>query len=256
MIALARQCSQALSRARLYEAERAARAEAESANRAKDEFLSTLSHELRTPLTPILGWAGMLRRRSLDESTRDRAFEVIERSARAQSQLVSDLLDVSRIVAGKLYLDVHPIDLNHVIAAAVAVIQPAAEAKTLAIEARFDPAIGPVAGDPDRLQQVFWNLLSNAVKFTPDGGRIDVTLCQKDQEAVVVIEDTGEGIAPEFLPHIFDRFRQADATSTRRYGGLGLGLAIVRHLVERHGGSVTASSGGTGRARPLPSGCR
>jgi signal transduction histidine kinase/CheY-like chemotaxis protein len=247
MVALARQCSQALSRARLYEAERAARAEAESANRAKDEFLSTLSHELRTPLTPILGWAGMLRRRSLDETTRERAFEVIERSARAQSQLVSDLLDVSRIVAGKLYLDVHPVDLNDVVAAAVAVIQPAAEVKSIGIETRFDPAIGPMAGDPDRMQQVFWNLLSNAVKFTPEGGRIDVTLNHEDQEAVVVVEDTGEGIAPEFLPHIFDRFRQADATSTRRHGGLGLGLAIVRHLVELHGGSVMASSGGKGQ---------
>lgn len=247
MLVLARQCSQALNRARLYEAERAARAEAELANRAKDEFLSTLSHELRTPLTPILGWAGMLRRRSLDEATRARAYEVIERSARAQAQLVSDLLDVSRIVAGKLALDVVPVDLNDVVAAAAAVIQPAAAAKSIVVETRFDAALGPVAGDPDRLQQVFWNLLSNAVKFTPEGGRVGVRLDHVDREAVVVIEDTGEGIAPEFLPLIFDRFRQADATSTRRYGGLGLGLAIVRYLVDLHGGSVTASSAGRGQ---------
>jgi signal transduction histidine kinase/ActR/RegA family two-component response regulator len=247
MVALARQCAQALSRARLYQAERAARAEAETANRAKDEFLSTLSHELRTPLTPILGWVGMLRRRSLDEAAQERALEVIERSARAQAQLINDLLDVSRIVTGKLHLDVRPIDLNDVVVAAIGVIEPAAEAKSIAVETRFDPAIGPAAGDPDRLQQVFWNLLSNAVKFTPAGGRIDVTVDHADDEAIVSIEDTGEGIAPAFLPHIFDRFRQADASSTRRFGGLGLGLAIVRYLVELHGGTVTASSAGEGQ---------
>ncbi|MGE0543683.1 MAG: ATP-binding protein [Dehalococcoidia bacterium] len=246
MIALARQCSQALSRARLYEAERAARAEAETANRAKDEFLSTLSHELRTPLTPILGWVGMLRRRSLDEAARDRALEAIERSARMQSQLIGDLLDVSRIVTGKMFLDVRPVDLNDAVAAAIGVIEPAAEAKSITIDARFDPAIDAVSGDPDRLQQVFWNLLSNAVKFTPEGGRIDVTVDQTSNEATVTVVDTGEGIAPAFLPYIFDRFRQADASSTRRFGGLGLGLAIVRNLVELHGGTVSATSAGEG----------
>lgn len=247
LISLARQCSQAMSRARLYEAERRARAEAEAANRAKDEFLSTLSHELRTPLTPILGWAGMLRRRSLDDAGRERALEIIERSARAQVQLVSDLLDVSRIVTGKLHLDIRPVDLSEVITAAVAVVQPSAAAKSVVIEVRLDADVGLVEGDPERLQQVIWNLLSNAVKFTPDGGQVTIALERAEGAAMVTVRDTGEGIPGAFLPYVFDRFRQADASSTRRYGGLGLGLAIVRYLVELHGGSVTASSEGEGQ---------
>jgi signal transduction histidine kinase/ActR/RegA family two-component response regulator len=247
LVSLARQCSQALSRARLYEAERTARAEAEAANRAKDEFLSTLSHELRTPLTPILGWAGMLRRRSLDDAGREQALEIIERSARAQVQLVSDLLDVSRIVTGKFQLERRPVELGEVLGAAIAVVQPAAAAKSIAIKTRVDPDVGPVEADPDRLQQVFWNLLSNAVKFTPTGGRIETLLERDGGEAVITVRDSGVGIDPAFLPYVFDRFRQADATSTRRYGGLGLGLAIVRSLVELHGGRVAAASEGEGR---------
>jgi PAS domain S-box-containing protein len=247
LIALARQCSQALARARLYEAERAARAEAEEANRAKDEFLSTLSHELRTPLTPILGWIAMLRRGSLDEKAQQRAFEIIERSAKAQVQLVADLLDVSRIVTGKLHLEPRPVDFDDVVRASAAVVQPAADAKRIALTLSLPPRSTLLMGDPDRLQQVVWNLLSNAVKFTPEGGQVTVRLGQVERDAVLSVSDSGIGIPPAFLPYVFDRFRQADATSTRRFGGLGLGLAIVRHLVELHGGSVTAASEGDGR---------
>jgi len=227
--------------------EREARAEAEAANRIKDEFLATVSHELRTPLTAILGWATMLRAGGLDEPTLARSLEIIERNGRAQAQLIEDLLDVSRIVSGKLRLDVQPVDLVSVIGAAVDSVCPAADAKEIRLRMVMDPAAGPVRGDAVRLQQVVWNLLSNAVKFTAIGGRVEVRLERTDSAAQVTVSDTGEGIDPDFLPYVFDRFKQADGTKTRRHGGLGLGLAIARHLMEMHGGSVEASSEGAGK---------
>ena len=216
----------------------------ESANRAKDEFLATVSHELRTPLNAMLGWTGMLRSGKLDTSTSAHALEVFERNARSQAQLIDDLLDVSRIISGKLRLDVQPVDLAQVVEAAVDVVRPAATAKGIRLQVVLDPLAGPIVGDPGRLQQVVWNLLSNAVKFTPKDGRVQVHLQRVNSQAEIVISDSGQGISPEFLPHVFDRFRQADGTRTRRHGGLGLGLAIVRHLVELHGGTVAAASGG------------
>ncbi|HEY0171217.1 MAG TPA: PAS domain-containing protein [Pyrinomonadaceae bacterium] len=226
--------------------EQAARAEAEAANRTKDEFLATLSHELRTPLTAILGWASMLADGYVAEEMRAEALGVIYRNARSQAQLIDDLLDVSRIITGKLRLDIGPVDLAAVVEAAVAVVRPAASAKGVRLQAVFDPGVGTVSGDPDRLQQVVWNLLSNAVKFTPDGGDVQVRLGRAGTHVEVAVSDTGQGIAPEFLPHVFDRFRQADMGTTRRHGGLGLGLSIVRHLVELHGGTVEAESPGGG----------
>ena len=231
-------------RARVLQLEQAARNEAEEANRIKDEFLATLSHELRTPLTAMLGWLGMMRSKSLDESTSAYAFEAIERNAKMQAQLIEDLVDVSRIVSGKLKLDVRPMDPTPVVEAAVDAVRPAAEAKQISIEIVREPFIGPVTGDPDRLQQIVWNLLSNAVKFTPRDGSVEVHLRQMESWAEIVVHDTGIGIRPEFLPHVFERFRQADSTATRSHGGLGLGLAIVRHLVELHGGTVAAESAG------------
>lgn len=247
MLTLARQGAQALDRARLYEAERRARAEAEAANRAKDDFLTILSHELRSPLTAMLGWVRLLRTGRLDAVTLDRALETIERNARVQSQLINDLLDVSRIISGKLRLETELVDLKAVVEGALDAARPAAQAKGLRLEADLDPAAAVVSGDPGRLAQIVANLLSNAVKFTPEGGRVDVTLSRVDHETELRVADTGQGIRPEFLPHVFERFRQQDSTATRAHTGLGLGLAIVRHLVELHGGSVAANSQGEGR---------
>ena len=227
----------------LLESEQAARRDAEAANRAKDEFLATLSHELRTPLNAIVGWSHLLHTGQLDDAQRTRAIEVIDRNAKAQSQIVADVLDVSRIVMGKLRLEVRPVELATVVEEALETLRPAATAKDIQIEASVVPG-GPVSGDPDRLQQIVWNLLSNAIKFTPNGGRIRILVRRANSHAEVVVADTGPGIRPEFLPHVFERFRQSDSSSTRAHGGLGLGLALVRHLVELHGGTVTAESAG------------
>ena len=227
----------------LLRAERA-RAEAEAANRIKDEFLATLSHELRTPLTSLLGWSSVLREAKRDEKVLNQGLEAIDRNARVQAQLIDDLLDVSRIVSGKLNLDVRPLDISSVTRAAINVVRPAADAKGIALDYWAQPGLGAISADSARLQQIMWNLLSNAVKFTPHGGKISVRLEQDGSEARVTIQDTGQGIDPEFLPRVFDRFRQADSSTTRSFGGLGLGLAIVRHLVELHGGTVSAQSDG------------
>ncbi|MFL5311428.1 MAG: response regulator [Myxococcales bacterium] len=228
--------------------EQEARAQLEEANRSKDEFLATVSHELRTPLNAILGWTRMLRTGALegDEKLR-RALETIERNARAQTQLVDDILDVSRIIAGKLRVQVRHIDLRGVILAAVDAVRPAAEAKQLELALELRDEASDFHGDPDRLQQVVWNLLSNAIKFTPGKGKIAIELRRSNGHAEILVADTGMGITADFLPHVFDRFRQADSSSTRAQGGLGLGLAIVRHLVEVHGGTVSAESEGEGR---------
>ena len=233
-------------RERLLNIERVSRERAEEANRLKDEFLAVVSHELRSPLNAIMGWASLLRTRNLEEQTA-RGIETIQRNAETQNQLIGDLLDVSRIVSGQMRLNVRPFELVSVIRAAVEVIQPSADAKSIRIHTTLDPAAGPVSGDPDRLQQVFWNLLSNAVKFTRVGGRIEVRLQRVDSHAEFTISDTGKGIDPKLLPHIFERFRQGDSSTTREFGGLGLGLAIVRHLVELHGGVVHAHSEGEGK---------
>jgi len=233
--------------ARLLEREKEARAQAEEANRAKDEFLATLSHELRTPLTSILGWAKLLHSGTLDESSTRRALESIERNARAQKQLIDDLLEVSRIITGNLRLHLQQITLVPVIEAAVDAVRPAAAAKHIQLQVVVAPQTGPISGDADRLQQVIWNLLSNAIKFTPEGGRVEIGLERAGASIEIKVSDTGRGIEPEFLPYVFDRFRQADVTAARMQGGLGLGLAIVRHLVELHGGMVKAESGGCGK---------
>jgi len=236
----AEQAALALENARLY-------AEARDANRAKDEFLATLSHELRTPLTAMLGWVRMLQSGTLDEATSARALRVIDRNTKLQAQLIDDLLDVSRIVTGKLSLELKAVDVGAVVETAIDAVTPAALAKSVELERRVAPAAGPAWADPHRLQQVVWNLLSNAVKFTPSGGRVTVAVERDDPHVVVRVDDTGQGIAPEFLPYIFDRFRQADSTTTRAHGGLGLGLAIVHHLVTLHRGTVTAASEGPDR---------
>ncbi len=276
MLTLGQQCGQAIARAQLYEAEKTARSQAETANRIKDEFLAVLSHELRTPLNPILGWAKLLRTRNFDEATKVRALETIERNAKLQTQLIEDLLDVSRILQGKLSLNLHAVDLKIAIAAAQETVRLAAEAKLIEIQTVLND-VGKVLGDGDRLQQIMWNLLSNAVKFTPSGGRVEVRLEEVTEEDAgtrgrgdtgktfsaseglplpassspgyvqIQVIDTGKGISPEFLPHVFDYFRQADAKTTRIFGGLGLGLAIVRHLVELHGGTVEVDSSGEGQ---------
>ena len=232
-------------REQLLAAERAARTEAERASSMKDEFLATLSHELRTPLNAILGWSQILRSGGNAEDVAE-ASDVIERNARAQTQIIEDLLDMSRIISGKIRLDVQEVDLEGVVRAAIETVTPAAAAKNIRIQAVLDPLAHPVSGDPNRLQQVFWNLLSNAVKFSPKGGRVQVLLKRINSHLQVDVIDTGEGIEPQFLPFVFDRFRQADATTTRAHGGLGLGLAIVKQLVELHGGTVRAKSGGRG----------
>jgi len=234
-------------RGQLLLREQHARTEAEAANRIKDEFLATLSHELRTPLTALLGWASLLRGSQPDKAMIDQGLETIERNANVQAQLIDDLLDVSRIISGKLHLDVQPVDVAQVIETAIAVVRPAAAAKAIRLVYEPNAELGPIAGDPARLQQVIWNLLSNAVKFTPEAGRIEVLLEYVDSHAKITVKDNGQGIDPSFLPHVFDRFRQGDCSTTRGYGGLGLGLAIVRHLVELHGGTVHADSPGQGR---------
>ncbi|MDX6269915.1 MAG: hypothetical protein QOD28_1138 [Acidobacteriota bacterium] len=227
--------------------EQVARADAEQANRLKDEFLATASHELRTPLTAILGWSHMLRHGQLDEANAARAVATIERNAKAQAQLVEDILDVSRVITGKLRLEVAPVDIAPVINAAIDSVQLAADSKNIQLSVTFDPSARHVSGDAGRLQQVVWNLLSNAVKFTPKDGRVEVRLERAGAQARLTVSDDGCGFSPAFIPYIFDRFRQADGTSTRRYGGLGLGLSIVRHLVELHGGTARADSPGEGR---------
>ena len=234
-------------RARLLIREQAARAEAEAANRAKDEFLATLSHELRTPLTSVLGWSHLLRSGNLSEEASSTALETIERNAKAQSQLIDDLLDVSRIITGKLRLDSHPVEIASIIEAAIESVRPAARAKNIQLQSELKPLAGSLFGDANRLQQVAWNLLSNAVKFTPEGGHVQVRLSSLKTHVEITVEDTGQGIVAEFLPHVFDRFRQADGTTTRRHGGLGLGLAIARHLVELHGGEIHVASQGEDR---------
>jgi signal transduction histidine kinase/ActR/RegA family two-component response regulator len=233
-------------RQQLLSREQRARAEAESANRLKDEFLATVSHELRTPLNAIIGWAHMLRNGKLDEATVARALKTIERNAHSQAQLIEDILDVSRVITGKLRLNIGPVDLASSINAAIDSVQLAADAKGIQLEVMLDRSARQVMGDVNRLQQVIWNLLSNAIKFTPFGGRVQVSLEHANQDAQIRVSDSGQGISSDFLPFIFDRFRQADGTSTRRHGGLGLGLAIVRHLAELHGGTVEASSPGEG----------
>jgi len=230
------------------EAQRLARATAEKALRAKDEFLSTLSHEIRTPLSSVLGWSRiLLGHKEIDRALLDRALHVIERNAAAQAKMIDDMLDMARIVAGKLRLEMQPLDLLSVVLAAVDVVMPSAKAKQIAVHTSLDPKTPRVLGDQDRLQQVIWNLLSNAVKFTPSGGTVDVRLEVGDTHVRLVVSDTGQGITPEFLPHVFERFRQDDASSTRRYGGLGLGLALARELVEQHGGTIRAASDGENR---------
>ncbi|HLL71820.1 MAG TPA: PAS domain S-box protein [Pyrinomonadaceae bacterium] len=236
---LAHRAALAVDNARLYR-------DAQEVNRLKDEFLATLSHELRTPLTAVLGWTRLLATGQLDEATERRALETIERNAQSQVQLIDDILDVSRIIRGKLRLNVRPAELAPVIEAAVDSVRPAAEAKGIRLQVVLDAGAGPVTGDPDRLQQVVWNLLTNAVKFTPKDGRVQVLLARVNSHLELTVSDTGQGIEEKFLPYVFDRFRQADPSTTRKHGGLGLGLAIVRHLVELHGGTVTVESKGTG----------
>jgi signal transduction histidine kinase/DNA-binding response OmpR family regulator len=227
--------------------ERAARDQAEAASALKDEFLSTASHELRTPLNAILGWARLLSSGRIEPEARVRAVETIERNALAQVRLIEDILDGSRIITGKLRLEVRPLDMTVLVQAAIDAMRPAAAARRIEISVVVDPNAARVPGDPDRLQQVVWNLLNNAIKFTPKGGKVEVELRRVGTSIELSVADSGEGIEPAFLPHIFERFRQADGSSTRRHGGLGLGLALVRHLVEAHGGTVRAASEGLGR---------
>ncbi|HEY0323421.1 MAG TPA: PAS domain S-box protein [Pyrinomonadaceae bacterium] len=236
---LAHRAAISIDNARLYR-------RAQEANRMKDEFLATLSHELRTPLTAILGWSSMLHAGQLDEEARGRALEAIERNAKSQRQIIEDLLDVSRIITGKLRLDVREVEPVALIDSAIEAVRPAAEAKGVRIQKVLDTGIGKLTGDHSRLQQVFWNLISNAVKFTPKGGRVQIMLERVDSHLEIAVSDTGQGISADFLPYVFDRFRQADSSPTRKHGGLGLGLAIARHLVELHGGTVRAESAGAG----------
>jgi signal transduction histidine kinase/CheY-like chemotaxis protein len=235
----------AIDRAQLLEAERAARAEVERVSVMKDEFLATLSHELRTPLNAILGWSDMLLERVPQGDDR-RGLETIARNARLQAQLIEDLLDMNRIISGKVRLDVQRLDLAAIIDAALDSVGPSVTGKSLALRKILDPSTGIVFGDPQRIQQVVWNLLSNSIKFTPKGGKLDVVLRRVGSQVELRVTDSGVGIAPDFLPHVFERFRQADSTTTRRHGGLGLGLSIVKQLVELHGGSVVAESAGEG----------
>ena len=258
---IAAQAAVAIDNARLYEAsqqaaeerkilldsERQARADVERTSQMKDEFLATLSHELRTPLTAILGWAQVLRRGSRDQADLHRGLQTIERNARAQAQLIEDLLDMSSIASGKVRLEMMSLAPAAIVAAAIDTVRPAAEAKQIRIERDFEPAPGMVAGDASRLQQIVWNLLTNAIKFTPTGGHINVRVQREGDQIAIAVRDSGIGIAAGFLDHVFERFRQADATTTRKHGGLGLGLSIVKHLVEQHGGTVSAASDGEGR---------
>ena len=237
-----------ISDRKLAEAERAwLLSRTREASHLKDEFLATLSHELRTPLNAIVGYASMLSKRQLEGANHERAVEAIERNASSLAQLVEDVLDVSRITAGKMRLNLQPVDLGAIVRTAIDTALPAANVKEIRIETAIDPDAGRIVGDPDRLQQVLWNLLSNAVKFTGRGGLVRVRLERIDSDIEVSVSDTGIGIDPEFLPHLFSRFRQADSAPTREQGGLGLGLAIARHLVEMHGGSIYGASGGSGQ---------
>jgi PAS domain S-box-containing protein len=244
----------------LFERERAARAEAEKANRLKDEFLATLSHELRTPLNAVIGWSRMLVSGRLDRDSSKHALEVIERNAWAQKQIIEDILDVSRVITGKLQLHLGPVDLVAVVDAALDAVRPAMEAKDIKIETIIDTSLRMVSGDSDRLQQAVWNVLSNAAKFTPAGGQVEISVRQSTTHVNIQVKDSGPGIDPEFLPHVFERFRQADGSTTRTHGGLGLGLAIVRHLVELHGGTIGVENSHEGAGAiftirlPLPSG--
>lgn len=256
--AIAAQAAVALDNTRLYAAatraaeerkvlldsEREARADAERTNQLKDDFLTTLSHELRTPLSAILGWAQVLRRGTRDQADLHRGLQSIERNARAQAQLIEDLLDMSRITSDKVLLDLQTIVPASIIASAIETLRPAADAKHIAIHSNIASDAGTITGDPSRIQQVIWNLLSNALKFTPQGGRVEISVRREASRLAITVADNGVGIKKDFLPHVFDRFRQADASTTRRHGGLGLGLAIVKHLVEQHGGTVTVSSAG------------
>ncbi|MBV8453341.1 MAG: response regulator, partial [Deltaproteobacteria bacterium] len=234
-------------RERIIAREEAARRTAEEANRLKDDFLATVSHELRNPLNSIVGWAGLLRSGKLDEKTIARAVDAILRGAQAQDQIISDLLDIARIVNGRLRLDIRPVQLIEVLESTIDAIRPTAEAKQIRLQALLDPSASPLAGDPDRLRQVFWNLLSNAVKFTLKNGRIQIVSQRLNSHIEIVVSDSGIGIEPEFLPYVFDRFRQGDSGSNRQSSGLGLGLAIVRNLVELHGGTVRVESKGRGQ---------
>jgi signal transduction histidine kinase/ActR/RegA family two-component response regulator len=231
----------------LLESCQAAHAEADTANDVKDAFLATLSHELRTPLTSILGWSKLLADGNLDDEASKRALATIVRNARAQRQLIDDLLDISRIITGKLRLDVQPVELAPMINAIVDSVRPAADARNIHLQTVFALRTGLVNGDPDRLQQIIWNLLTNAIKFTPQSGHVQVRLDRIASHVEITVNDTGQGIAPDLLPYVFDRFRQLDSTSTRSHGGLGLGLSIVRQLVELHGGTVKAESPGPGK---------
>jgi PAS domain S-box-containing protein len=233
-----------IERARSYESEKIARAYAEQANRLKDQFLATVSHELRTPLNAILGWARLLQSGRIDQATAVHALEVIERNAKAQAQLIDDLLDVSRIISGKLRLNLSPVETAPLVEAALDAVRPAADAKGIRLRTNISVPVGPIPGDPDRIQQIVWNLLSNAIKFTPNEGEVFVSVDRSHSNVEITVRDTGLGIRPEFLPFVFDRFRQADSSVTRTHSGLGLGLAIVRHLVELHGGTVHAESEG------------
>jgi PAS domain S-box-containing protein len=234
-------------RARLLLSEQEARRQAEALSNAKDELLATVSHELRTPLNSIFGWARLMQSGDLDEASRTRAVEVILRNATAQAHLIDDLLDISRVAVGRMRLDFEDADLNATIEAAMETVRPAARAKDIALVAALDPSVGAIQCAPDRVQQVAWNLLMNAVKFTPAGGRVEISSRRGADDVVIVVTDTGEGIAAELLPQIFDLFWQGDGSSTRKQGGLGLGLALVRRLVEMHGGRVVAESAGKGR---------
>ena len=239
-----RLAAMAVENARLYN-------EAQKANRLKDEFLTTLSHELRTPLTALLGWTQLLRTHTFDQESLLYALETIERNAKSQNQVIEDVLDVSKIVTGKLQLKIQPVNLVEIIEAAIESVRPAAEAKAIELRAELDRSPGLISGDADRLHQVVWNLLANAIKFTPKQGRVMIQL-QRDgngatsPDVEIIVTDTGQGISREFLPHVFERFLQADGSSTRTHGGLGLGLAIARHVVEMHGGTVHADSPGEG----------
>jgi signal transduction histidine kinase/CheY-like chemotaxis protein len=239
-IGIASWASVALENARMY-------AEAQEASRLKDDFLASLSHELRTPLNAILGYARMLRAGMLGPDRHDKAIETIERNATSLTQIVEDVLDISRIVSGKMRLNVQPVELPEVVRHAIEAVRPAADAKGVRIETVLDPQAGPASGDPERLQQILWNLLSNAVKFTGKGGRIQVCLARVNSHVEVSVGDTGIGIAPEFLPHVFERFRQGDGGTTRERGGLGLGLSIAKQLTEMHGGTIEAASAGPGQ---------
>ena len=234
-------------REQLLRLEHTARKQAESANRVKDEFIATLSHELRTPLTPILGWTQLLRHRTIEPAFVARGLEVIEHNARSQAKLIEDLLDVSRIVTGKMRVKTQNVEIQTIIEPAVDAMRPAADAKGIFIETTFDARAVQLAADPNRLQQVIWNLLSNAIKFTPVGGTVTIAATRSGSDLRIVVRDTGIGIDPEFLPHVFERFSQANSTNVRAHGGLGIGLAIVRYIVELHGGHVSASSEGPGK---------